>query len=324
MCFGQNVRIMIPFPGRINGIIISGHDRQANSFGNSFNTYRGTIGMYTKVRDLLAMGKEYNACILAFDCADVNMIRSVCMGAEKAKKPVIIMLHPSPIYKSILPFGVFAQTTKYFADRVSVPVGLHLDHCGDFDEILTAIHEGFDSVMADGSLLPLDENIAFTKKVVEVARNFGVDVEGELGHVGIAMESDDFSKKEFFTKPDEVTRFTEETGVTSLAVSFGSAHGLYKFPPKLDIDHLIELRNATGTPLVLHGGTGIGDDQLKAAFANGINKINIGTEFYMLNTRLNKEFYADDTQAPYTFPAYIQPVLADYIAKRLELCTIEL
>lgn len=280
--------------------------------------------MYTKVRDLLAMGKEYNACILAFDCADVNMIRSVCMGAEKAKKPVIIMLHPSPIYKSILPFGVFAQTTKYFADRVSVPVGLHLDHCGDFDEILTAIHEGFDSVMADGSLLPLDENIAFTKKVVEVARNFGVDVEGELGHVGIAMESDDFSKKEFFTKPDEVTRFTEETGVTSLAVSFGSAHGLYKFPPKLDIDHLIELRNATGTPLVLHGGTGIGDDQLKAAFANGINKINIGTEFYMLNTRLNKEFYADDTQAPYTFPAYIQPVLADYIAKRLELCTIEL
>ncbi|MBQ2086241.1 MAG: class II fructose-bisphosphate aldolase [Oscillospiraceae bacterium] len=280
--------------------------------------------MYTKVRDLLAMGKEYNACILAFDCADVNMIRSVCMGAEKAKKPVIIMLHPSPIYKSILPFGVFAQTTKYFADRVSVPVGLHLDHCGDFDEILTAIHEGFDSVMADGSLLPLDENIAFTKKVVEVARNFGVDVEGELGHVGVAMESDDFSKKEFFTKPDEVTRFTEETGVTSLAVSFGSAHGLYKFPPKLDIDHLIELRNATGTPLVLHGGTGIGDDQLKAAFANGINKINIGTEFYMLNTRLNKEFYADDTQAPYTFPAYIQPVLADYIAKRLELCTIEL
>ena len=312
MCFGQNVRIMIPFPGRINGIIISGHDRQANSFGNSFNTYRGTIGMYTKVRDLLAMGKEY------------NMIRSVCMGAEKAKKPVIIMLHPSPTYKNILPFGVFAQTTKYFADRVSVPVGLHLDHCGDFDEILTAIHEGFDSVMADGSLLPLDENIAFTKKVVEVARNFGVDVEGELGHVGVAMESDDFSKKEFFTKPDEVTRFTEETGVTSLAVSFGSAHGLYKFPPKLDIDHLIELRNATGTPLVLHGGTGIGDDQLKAAFANGINKINIGTEFYMLNTRLNKEFYADDTQAPYTFPAYIQPVLADYIAKRLELCTIEL
>lgn len=280
--------------------------------------------MYTKVRDLLAMGKEYNACILAFDCADVNMIRSVCMGAEKAKKPVIIMLHPSPTYKNILPFGVFAQTTKYFADRVSVPVGLHLDHCGDFDEILTAIHEGFDSVMADGSLLPLDENIAFTKKVVEVARNFGVDVEGELGHVGVAMESDDFSKKEFFTKPDEVTRFTEETGVTSLAVSFGSAHGLYKFPPKLDIDHLIELRNATGTPLVLHGGTGIGDDQLKAAFANGINKINIGTEFYMLNTRLNKEFYADDTQAPYTFPAYIQPVLADYIAKRLELCTIEL
>lgn len=270
------------------------------------------------------MGKDNNACILAFDCADVNMIRSVCMGAEKARKPVIMMLHPSPTYKNILPFGVFAQTAKYFAERVSVPVGLHLDHCSDFDEILQAIHEGFDSVMADGSVLPLEENIAFTKKVVDVARNFDVDVEGELGHVGVAMESDDFSKKEFFTKPEEVTVFTRATGVTSLAVSFGSAHGLYKFPPKLDIDHLRELSKATDTPLVLHGGTGIDDDQLRAAFANGINKINIGTEFYMLNTRLNREFFADETQAPYTFPAYIQPVLTDYIAKRLELCTIEL
>ena len=159
---------------------------------------------------------------------------------------------------------------------------------------------------------------------MDVARNFDVDVEGELGHVGVAMESDDFSKKEFFTKPEEVTVFTRETGVTSLAVSFGSAHGLYKFPPKLDIDHLRELSKATDTPLVLHGGTGIDDDQLRAAFANGINKINIGTEFYMLNTRLNREFFADETQAPYTFPAYIQPVLTDYIARRLELCTIEL
>ena len=99
--------------------------------------------MYTRVRDLLKMGKDNNACILAFDCADVNMIRSVCMGAEKARKPVIMMLHPSPTYKNILPFGVFAQTAKYFAERVSVPVGLHLDHCSDFDYILRAMFDYF-------------------------------------------------------------------------------------------------------------------------------------------------------------------------------------
>jgi len=278
--------------------------------------------MYTKVRDLLAMGKKNNACILAFDCGDVNMIKAVCYGAEKAKKPVIIMQYPS--YKNVLPYKVFAETAKYYADQVSVPVGLHLDHCSDFNEICSAIHAGFDSVMADGSVLPFEENVAFVSKVVEVAKSFDVDVEGELGHVGVAAETDEYTRKEMFTKPDEVTEYTARTGVTSLAVSFGSAHGLYKFPPKLDIDHLKELVKATDTPLVLHGGTGIGEDQLKLAFANGINKINIGTEFYMLNTKLNREFFADETKEPYSFPEYIQPVLIDYIAKRLELCTIEL
>ncbi len=280
--------------------------------------------MYTRVRDLLALGKKNNACILAFDCADVNMIRSVCYGAQKARKPVIMMLHPTATLKNILPFSVFAHTAKYYANQVDVPVGLHLDHCSDFDEICRAIHDGFDSVMADGSILPFEENVAFTSKVVEVAKNFDVDVEGELGHVGTAAESDEYSKKEMFTRPSEVTEFTARTGVTSLAVSFGSAHGLYKYPPKLDIDHLKELQAATDTPLVLHGGTGIDDDQLKAAFANGINKINIGTEFYMLNTRLNKEFYAQEDFVPYTYPDYIVPVLTDYIARRLELCTVTL
>ena len=276
--------------------------------------------MYTKVRDLLAMGKQSNACILAFDCADVNMIKSVCYGAEKANKPVIVMLYPG--MKNILPFKVFATAAKYYADQVRVPVGLHLDHSSSFDEICTAIHEGFDSVMADGSVLPFEENVAFTKKVVEVAKNFDVDVEGELGHVGTAAETDEYSRKEMFTKPDEVTEFTERTGVASLAVSFGSAHGLYKFPPKLDIDHLRELKAATDTPLVLHGGTGIPDDQLKAAFSNGICKINIGTEFFNMNTRLNKEFYAKDDVRPFSHPEFIQPVLTDYIAGRLELCNV--
>ena len=130
---------------------------------------------YVKVKELLAMGKKNNACVLAFDAADVNMIKSVIKGAETAGRPVIVMLYPG--MRNIMPFGVFAEVTRYYAERASVPVGLHLDHCSDFDMILEAVHEGFPSVMADGSVLPFEENAAFTKKVVEVARNFDVDVE---------------------------------------------------------------------------------------------------------------------------------------------------
>ena len=279
---------------------------------------------YVKVKELLAMGKKNNACVLAFDAADVNMIKSVIKGAETAGRPVIVMLYPG--MRNIMPFGVFAEVTRYYAERASVPVGLHLDHCSDFDMILEAVHEGFPSVMADGSVLPFEENAACTKKVVEVARNFDVDVEGELGHVGTAADSDEFSRKEFFTRPDEVREFVEKTGVTSLAVSFGSAHGLYKSTPKLDIEHLKTLSAATDIPLVLHGGTGIPDDQLAQAFSNGINKINIGTEFFNLNTRLNQEFYAQDFSKadPFGFPEYIQPRLTEYIAGRLELSKIVL
>ena len=125
---------------------------------------------YVKVKELLAMGKKNHACVLAFDAADVNMIKSVIKGAETAGRPVIVMLYPG--MRNIMPFGVFAEVTRYYAERASVPVGLHLDHCSDFDMILEAIHEGFPSVMADGSVLPFEKNAAFTKKVVEVARNF--------------------------------------------------------------------------------------------------------------------------------------------------------
>ena len=130
---------------------------------------------YVKVKELLAMGKKNHACVLAFDAADVNMIKSVIKGAETAGRPVIVMLYPG--MRNIMPFGVFAEVTRYYAERASVPVGLHLDHCSDFDMILEAIHEGFPSVMADGAVLPFEKNAAFTIKVVEAARNFDVDVE---------------------------------------------------------------------------------------------------------------------------------------------------
>lgn len=165
-----------------------------------------------------------------------------------------------------------------------------MDHCSNYEYILSAIREGFTSVMADGSTLPFEQNVAFTKEVVRAATVFGVDVEGELGHVGSAGNESDFCNENSYTTPEDAAAFADATGVASLAVAIGSAHGHYVKEPKLDIERLREINEATKTPLVLHGGSGIPQEQLVAAFKNGINKFNVGTEYFILNAKLQKIF----------------------------------
>ena len=133
--------------------------------------------------------------------------------------------------------------------------------------------------MYDGTTVSIEENIRNSKKVVEIAEIFGVDVEAELGYVGFASHSDE-GNSDLYTKAATAAQFSDETGITSLAIAIGSAHGVYKSTPKLDIDRLIEINHATDTYLVLHGGSGIPEDQLNMAFKNGINKFNVGMEFF--------------------------------------------
>ena len=135
-----------------------------------------------KVRDLLCAAQKANTSVIAFDACDYNTIYACIKGAEAARRPVIVMLYPT--MRSVFSFGAFAATVKDLAREASVPVGLHLDHCSDLSTIVEAIRDGFTSVMADGSAMPLEENIAFTKSVVDIAKIFDVDVEGEIGHVG--------------------------------------------------------------------------------------------------------------------------------------------
>ena len=272
-----------------------------------------------KVRDILAVADKNNTSVYAFDAMDADTIYAVIYGAERAGKPVIVMLYPAG--KNGADMRIFAETVKAFARDVKVPVGLHLDHCSNFETIVTAIREGFTSVMADGSTLPFEENVAFTKDVVRVARVFDVDVEGELGHVGVGMRSEDYGSDELYTLPEDARCFAEQTGVASLAVAIGSAHGVYIKTPKLAIGRLSEINSATDVPLVLHGGSGIPEDQLKDAFANGINKFNVGTEFFQLNARLHKDVYGSDDKKPMT---YIRDGLTDYIAEKVSLCRIQL
>lgn len=274
-----------------------------------------------KVRDLLASAEKANTSIIAFDACDYNTIYACIKGAEVARRPVIVMLYPS--MSSLFSFGAFASAVKDLARTATVPVGLHLDHCSDPNVILSAIRDGFTSVMADGSANPFEENVAFTKQIVDMAKVFDVDVEGELGHVGQIAAGYDYSDKDTFTRPDEAAEFVERTGVASLAVAFGSCHGVYRSTPNLDLQRLAEIDKATSVPLVLHGGSGIPADQLEKAFTMGINKFNVGTEFFLLNNQLTHRFHTEDfVEKPFADLAYIRKGLTEYIAQKLQLCTL--
>lgn len=277
-----------------------------------------------KVRDILKEAQRQNTSVIAFDACDYNTVEACIRGAEAAKKPVIIMLYPT--MSKLFSFGAFAATVKDLAKDAAVPVGLHLDHCSDVSMIISAIRDGFTSVMADGSALPLEENIAFTKSVVDIARIFDVDVEGEIGHVGQVAGGFDYQNKDSFTRPEEAAEFAEKTGVTSMAVAFGSCHGVYQAPPNLDLHRLDEIHEAVAIPLVLHGGSGIPEEQLHQAFVRGINKFNVGTEFFLLNSKLSRDAYTDEELIKNSFAgiSMIRKGLSEYVAKKLELCRMEL
>ena len=194
-------------------------------------------------------------------------------------------------------FKNHAALVKELANEVKVPIGLHADHDYTYEAIMHTIDSGFESVMMDGSMNDLDTNIALTRKVVLKAHEKGVFVEGEIGHVGLAADSDNHNE-DLYTKADAAEKFCKEAGVDSLAVSIGNAHGEYKETPHLDIARLEEIHAATSVPLVLHGGSGIPDDQLLVAFSKGINKFNLGTEFLGKYYNAVAEFASENAGNP--------------------------
>lgn len=282
--------------------------------------------MYEKTGNIVKLAKERNTSAIAFICMDYVMARSVVYAAEAAKTPAIVMLYPEHVtIQHTTGFRKYAAMVKELAEEVSVPIGLHCDHDYTYDAIIHTIECGFDSVMMDGSMNDLDTNIALTKQVVDRAHEMGAFVEGEIGHVGLAAAADQ-NNQDLFTKPEAAKKFCEETGVDSLAVSIGNAHGEYKETPHLDIARLEGIHSATDVPLVLHGGSGIPDDQLLVAFSKGINKFNLGTD-YLRNyfnalTEFTKE-YADvaDPVRVINMPEYVQAKLQPYVEDRLRtLC----
>ena len=226
--------------------------------------------MLVGLKEILALAEKKNACIPAFNVYNLETVKGVLLAAEKAKSPVILQL-----YSRLVTSGAAEGLSELicgFANRAGVPVCFHLDHGAGECEVIRSLRYGMTGIMIDASTLPLEENIAATKNIVRLCDHVGVAVEGELGHIGKAADGDEH------TRPEEAARFVSETGVAALAVMVGTAHGKYKKLPVLDIDRITKIKEATGIPLVLHGGSGVPDEQIRRAVAAGIRKMNFSTD----------------------------------------------
>ena len=230
-----------------------------------------------KVGEMLREAKKESRSVAAFNCHNYESIKTVIDAGEALGAPVIVMLYPAVI--SHIPLTTFALITKDLAAKSKQPVGLHLDHSDDPDFILEAVKAGFQSVIMDASRFDYETNARLTRQVVKAVRPHGVDIEAEVGFVGAAGSAKDYTDAAKYTNPQEAKRFVEDTEVDSLAIAIGNAHGHYIVEPKLDINVLKEINRLTHVPLVLHGGSGIPDGQLKDAVQNGIAKTNYGTDF---------------------------------------------
>lgn len=217
--------------------------------------------------------QENGQAILATNFYNFETLRGILQAAASMEQPIILQLTKSSI--DYMGLSAAVKMARAGLQQFNVKGWLHLDHCYSYAFIQQCLDAGFDSVMIDASERPLDENIAITRKVVELAVQYNANVEAELGYVAKLGQS---TEQVGFTDPEEARRFVEETGVHALAVAIGSAHGFYKQEPRLDIPLLTEIRKTTQIPLVLHGGSGIPAASIQAAMAQGICKINLATE----------------------------------------------
>jgi fructose-bisphosphate aldolase, class II len=274
---------------------------------------------FEKLSTILKEVDAKKTAALAFDCHNYESIAWIIEAAEELGAPVIIMQHPFML--KYISAEVFAGITKVLATNVKVPVALHLDHCDSYETILAVIKAGFTSVMIDGSRLPYEENVRVTCEVVKAAHALGADVEAELGKVGIAANKSDFKNEDMYTTAEQAADFIAKTKVDALAIAIGSAHGYYVETPKLDMTRLKEINTAIGIPLVLHGGTGIPDDQLKQTFKLGINKLNLATEYVALYYSTARDFQQlkDKKENLFGLLDYQKRIITDYLLAKFRL-----
>ena len=276
--------------------------------------------MLVTAKEMLQKAREDKYAIGAFNVENMEMVMAVLAAAEAKNSPVIMQTTPGTIKYAGVDY--YYANVAAAAKRSSVPVVMHLDHGDSFQRAMAAYRAGYTSIMIDGSKLPFEENIDLTKRVVDACHPGDVYVEGELGKVGGKeddLEGDDDNP---YTDPEEAKIFVEKTGVDYLAIGVGTAHGVYKGIPKVNTDLIATIHDMVDVPLVLHGTSGVPDEQVITAVKNGICKVNYATDLRIAFTRGAKEFMAEHPEAfdPKKYSKQGMVEVQKYVEQKIEVC----
>lgn len=246
-------------------------------------------------KEMLLRAQAGHYAVGAFNVENMEMVMAVVQAAEESRAPVIMQTTPSTVKYAGLDY--YLAMAKAAAERATVPVAMHLDHGDSFELAMQALRTGYTSIMIDGSHDSFEDNIALTRRVTDACAPSGVPVEAELGKVGGKEDDLEGGDGNPFTDPQQAKEFVERTGVDSLAVAIGTAHGLYKGVPKLDFDRLSAIRELVSIPLVLHGASGVPDEAVRESIRRGICKVNFATELRIAFSDGVKKYLADDPDA---------------------------
>lgn len=270
-------------------------------------------------KEMLLDAQKRSYAVGAFNVENMEMVQAVLAAAEELRAPVIMQTTPSTVKYAGLDY--YYANVKAAAERTDVPVAIHLDHGSSFELAMQALRVGYTSIMIDGSHSVFEENIAVSKRVADACAPSGIPVEAELGKVG-GKEDDLDGGAGGYTDPMEAKEFVERTGVTSLAVAIGTAHGVYVGEPKLDLDRLSEVRKVVDIPLVLHGASGLSDEAVMESIKRGICKVNFATELRIAYSDGVKELLkeAPDTFDPKKYGAVGREHVKQLVMNRMKVC----
>lgn len=276
--------------------------------------------MLVTTKEMLLDAQKNHYAVGAFNVENLEFVMAVLAAAEETKSPVIMQTTSGTIKKTGLDY--FYGMVKAAAERASVPVALHLDHGDGYDRCMKALRTGYTSVMIDGSHHVFEENIEITESVVRACHAAGIPVEAELGKVGGKEDDLDGGNGNGYTVPSEAAEFAERTGVDSLAVAIGTAHGVYKGTPKLDMERLSEIRKVVSVPLVLHGTSGVPDDAVRECVARGMCKVNYATDLRIAFSKGLKEYLAKDPEVfdPKKYSAVGREYVKEYVKSKILVC----
>lgn len=258
-----------------------------------------------RMNKLLRFAEEKGFGVPAINVFNYESVKFAILAAEQSDMPIIIQYFPG--FNSHASLDDIRAITVTLAEKAGVPICLHLDHSWTYEIAVDGIRARYPSIMVDGSSLPFEENCKLTESVTRCAHVCEVDVEAELGHVGVGMKAEDYQDKGKFTDPDQAVEFVRKTHCDSLAVAVGNAHGNYVKLPELDFNLIKTLRKDIDIPLVMHGGSDIPFDQMQKAVNCGMSKFNIATEYQRCFYRVSREYYKENKK-PDNYFDYLQRI----------------